>query len=68
MRLPADAFDRGDMQLHRSDARFHRFRAEIDAALVRRGSILYAERHRARRGAVLARETLAEAVRLCIDE
>ena len=64
----ADAFDRRDLQLHRSDARLHRLRAELDAALVRRGGILHAESHRAGRRAVLAREALAEAVRLGVDD
>ena len=36
--------------------------------LYARGSILHAKRHRARRRTVLARETLAEAVRLRIDD
>jgi len=64
----ADTFDRRDLQLHRSDARLDRLRAQVDAMLVRSGSVLHAERHRTRRRPVLAREALTEAVRLGIDD
>ena len=58
----------GNLQLHRPDARLDRLRAELDAALEGGGGILHAEGHRARRRAVLAREALAEAVRLGVDD
>ena len=64
----ADAFDGRDLQLHRTDTVLHRLRAEVDAALESGSGILHAEGHRACRRAVLAREVLAEAVRLGVDD
>src|SRR4029453_10339596 len=52
----ADALDRRDLQFHRPDARLDWLRAQVDAMLVRSGSVFHAERHRTRRRPMLARE------------
>src|SRR6266403_267592 len=64
----ADALDRRDAQLARPGAALDAPGAALDELVVRRGGVLYAERHRADARAVAAGKVLRERARLGVDD
>ena len=64
----ADPLDRRDVQFHRPELAVHRLGAELDRAVVGRGGVLDAERDRADRGPVQARESLRKALGLGVQD
>jgi hypothetical protein len=67
-RAAADAADGRDVELHRPDFIAMWLRSEVERAFVRMRCVFHADRERADRRAVDARERLREAVRLVIQD
>ena len=67
-RRAADAFDRRQVQFHRTGGHLHRLRAEIERSFESLMRVLDAKRHRAGRRAVLGRKVIRRTLRLAVDD
>ena len=67
-RRAADAFDRRQIQFHRTRGNLHRLRAQFESAFERFLRILDSERHAARRRTMFGREIRADALGLTVHD